>query len=509
MSTLSAGGENRKTGHAYRLFFCKYMIPRSQTGTRARFWSSYHWSITLRSCFRRRDYTPSGTVPQPFRHGLPLAKRGALPPGLRRRIGETAHFCHLARLDPPNAAPPPAAWDSVEPRPSVCRGFASMPAACPIISPALARQAYQRREAALALVKTPGGRARAPGVGSPDPLATHRRPAGTHAAQTQQTGGFERPAIDWSCSATRAGPACASPPTSISRRPRPPSRPFCFRWATASTARPTTLSEGVPGPRPPRLRRAGLRPDRPGRAHIPTKRATPTKSIPGSGRQMLLSGDTATRLQLWDAVRSLDVLCGLCRWSIPSALASMGQSGGATLTMLLAAVDSRLALRRRFVGQHRELRLRRLQPAGLHRRRRAESHRLRPAWLRPLGPALPAGAQAAADIGERARLVRHLLALVSPADRIEWKTTALPHALTHQMRLYSYEFLERWLHGANHAVRRAGGEIPNRMSNFWLASRARARPSPRRRPDPLMLPRCARCCASTRRRPPLRAPFRS
>jgi len=49
------------------------------------------------------------------------------------------------------------------------------------------------------------------------------------------------------------------------------------------------------------------------------------------GRQMLLVGDTATRLQLWDAVRSLDVLAALPMVD-PKRLASMGQSGGATLT---------------------------------------------------------------------------------------------------------------------------------------------------------------------------------
>ena len=59
------------------------------------------------------------------------------------------------------------------------------------------------------------------------------------------------------------------------------------------------------------------------------------------GRQMLLTGETMTGLQLWDAIRSLDVL-----ESHPMVdrkrLASTGQSGGATLTMLLAAVDPRL-----------------------------------------------------------------------------------------------------------------------------------------------------------------------
>jgi cephalosporin-C deacetylase-like acetyl esterase len=60
------------------------------------------------------------------------------------------------------------------------------------------------------------------------------------------------------------------------------------------------------------------------------------------GRKMLLTGDTMTGLQLWDAIRSLDVL-----EVHPSVdrkrLASAGQSGGATLTMLLAAADPRLA----------------------------------------------------------------------------------------------------------------------------------------------------------------------
>src|SRR5207249_1545945 len=56
------------------------------------------------------------------------------------------------------------------------------------------------------------------------------------------------------------------------------------------------------------------------------------------GRQMLLLGDTCTRLQVWDAVRSLDYLAAHPMVD-PKRLASTGQSGGGTLTMLLAAVD--------------------------------------------------------------------------------------------------------------------------------------------------------------------------
>lgn len=60
------------------------------------------------------------------------------------------------------------------------------------------------------------------------------------------------------------------------------------------------------------------------------------------GKQMLLVGDTSTRMQAWDAVRSLDVLASHPLVD-PKRLASTGQSGGGTLTMFLIATDDRLA----------------------------------------------------------------------------------------------------------------------------------------------------------------------
>jgi dienelactone hydrolase len=60
------------------------------------------------------------------------------------------------------------------------------------------------------------------------------------------------------------------------------------------------------------------------------------------GKQMLLVGDSATRMHAWDAVRSLDVLASHPLVD-PARLASTGQSGGGTVTMFLMAVDDRLA----------------------------------------------------------------------------------------------------------------------------------------------------------------------
>jgi len=59
------------------------------------------------------------------------------------------------------------------------------------------------------------------------------------------------------------------------------------------------------------------------------------------GRQMLLTGDTATRLQAWDAVRAVDYLTSL-PFVDRTRIGTTGQSGGATNSMMLVALDDRV-----------------------------------------------------------------------------------------------------------------------------------------------------------------------
>ncbi|MCU1259038.1 MAG: hypothetical protein JWO80_1923 [Bryobacterales bacterium] len=78
------------------------------------------------------------------------------------------------------------------------------------------------------------------------------------------------------------------------------------------------------------------------RASPVTPPLSPTREHSMAGQKMLLVGETATGAMLWDAMRSLDVLAAHPKID-GGRLASTGQSGGGTLTMILAAMDERLA----------------------------------------------------------------------------------------------------------------------------------------------------------------------
>jgi dienelactone hydrolase len=187
------------------------------------------------------------------------------------------------------------------------------------------------------------------------------------------------------------------------------------------------------------------------------------------GRQMLLVGDTATRMQTWDAVRSLDVLA-----SHPlvdrTKLASTGQSGGGTLTMFLAAVDDRLACAAVSCGNTENHALAAFNAPGSTDDAEQNFVNAGPLgfdrWdtLYPLAPKpLWIGVSARDWFGtyspdylvsgraEYAKL-RAVYQRLGRGGAIEWYETPVPHALSHDLRVRIYAFFEKHLRGGQGSV---------------------------------------------------------
>lgn len=180
------------------------------------------------------------------------------------------------------------------------------------------------------------------------------------------------------------------------------------------------------------------------------------------GRQMLLAGDTCTRLQVWDAVRSLDFLAAHPQVD-PARLASTGQSGGATLTMLQAAVDDRLAAAVLSCANSENYFCDDFLPPGSTDD--AEQNLLDGAevgfdrWdlLYPLAPRPLLVLVSARDwFGTYSpryldsgwhefKRLRGIYRLLDRPEHLEWVDTPMPHNLAYDMRLATYRWFRRWL----------------------------------------------------------------
>lgn len=187
------------------------------------------------------------------------------------------------------------------------------------------------------------------------------------------------------------------------------------------------------------------------------------------GKQMLLIGDSSVRMQTWDAVRSLDYLAAHPMVD-PKRLASTGQSGGGTNTMLLAAVDDRLAAAAVACGNTENVACAGFNPPGSTDDAEQNFPGSGPEgfdrWdlLWPLAPkpllVLPSAIDFAGTYSpnyissgqEEFRKLKAAYQVLGAADCIAWHDSPLPHGLSYNLRVAIYNWFERWLKGGSRVI---------------------------------------------------------
>ena len=205
------------------------------------------------------------------------------------------------------------------------------------------------------------------------------------------------------------------------------------------------------------------------------------------GKQMLLAGGSATGFQVWDAIRSLDYLAAHPQVD-PARLASTGQSGGATLTMLLAAVDDRIAAAAVASGNTENFACADFNPPGSTDD--AEQNLIGSSllgfdrWdlLYPLAPKpllilvsdkdsfgtyspqyISNGRQ------EYAKLER-VYEVMGRRGHLAWAATPLPHGLSYYFRVQIYNWFERWLKGSDRVIESEPAVKPEPDENLWVGA---------------------------------------
>jgi len=202
------------------------------------------------------------------------------------------------------------------------------------------------------------------------------------------------------------------------------------------------------------------------------------------GKQLLLLGDSASRYQVWDAIRSLDYLAAHPMVD-PKRLASTGQSGGGTLTMLLACVDSRLSAAAVSSGNTEDVACAHFNPPGSTDD--AEQDLIGSGtvgfdrWdlLYPIAPK-PLLVQVSShdffgtyspryldDGREEYRKLARVYEILGKSDQLGWRSTPLPHALGYDLRLDIYNWFERWLKNTAHEITEEPPVAPEPMQTLW------------------------------------------
>ncbi len=215
-----------------------------------------------------------------------------------------------------------------------------------------------------------------------------------------------------------------------------------------------------------------------------TSLRSPTEEHTVPGRQMLLVGETATGAMLWDAMRSLDVLAAHPRVDA-RRLASTGQSGGGTLTMILAAMDERLAAAAVSSGNTENFAVAPFLAPGSSDDAEQDLVGSAPLafdrWdmLWPIAPKPLLIAVSAHDYfgtyspayersgrEEYGRLSR-AYATLGAAGRLEYFESPLPHALSQPMRMAVYRWFERFLKNSTRPIDDEPPTSPETDETLW------------------------------------------
>lgn len=179
------------------------------------------------------------------------------------------------------------------------------------------------------------------------------------------------------------------------------------------------------------------------------------------GKQFLLFGDTSTRFQLWDAIRSMDFLTSLPMVDT-KRIGVTGHSGGGTLTMLLVAADSRPACAAVCMGNLENFVGQKFVPPGTVDD--AEQDLLNAdlgfdRWdlLYPFAPKplllIPSERDFYVTYSpdyirngwEEYAKLRGVFGRLGKEDAIRWTGTPLPHALAYDSRMDIYRWFAQWL----------------------------------------------------------------
>ena len=206
-----------------------------------------------------------------------------------------------------------------------------------------------------------------------------------------------------------------------------------------------------------------------------------------AGRQMLLVGDSATRMQTWDAVRSLDVLASHPLVD-PRRIGATGQSGGGTTTMFISAVDDRIAAAVVCSGNTENVACANFNAPGSIDDAEQDFPGSGPLsfdrWdcLYPLAPKPLLVSVSDKDFfgtyssryisngWEQFQKLRKVYAVLGQEDQIAWGGTPLPHALSYDTRLQVYSWFARWLKGETGRIEAEPPTVVEEDSTLWVSA---------------------------------------